>query len=176
MLRRSESRASQATSTVELRDVRYRIASARAYHALAVRDTLNALQLFMQLPDTLCLGCYVDRLTKARLLAARGEYQDAWTVLNERLWSLLTPMEVLFALERARVAERLGDPKSAIAGYSFVANVWANADASLRGVPGDARATAARLSTSHPRSVATGDAAASSSEPAPPSTRGTDTR
>jgi len=176
VLRRNESRATQSANTVELRDVRYRIAAARAYLALAGRDTVTALQLLGQLPDTLCLGCYVDRLTKGRLLAARGQYQDAWTVLNERLWSLLTPIEILFALERARVAERLGDTKSAIAGYSFVASVWANADASLRGVSGDARATAVRLSTRRPRSVATGDAAARPPGPAPPSTRAADTR
>jgi hypothetical protein len=176
VLRRNESRATQSVNTVELRDVGYRIAAARAYHALAERDTSTALQLFRQLADTLCLGCYVDRLTKGRLLAARGQYQDASTVLNERLWSLLTPIEVLFALERARVAERLGDTKSAIAGYSFVANVWANADASLRGVAGDARAAAARLSTSRPRSVATGDTAARPPESVPPSTRAGDAR
>jgi len=176
VLRRNESRALQSTNAVELRDMRYRIAAGRAYQALAARDTTTALQLFVQLPDTLCLGCYVDRLTKGRLLAAAGRYQDAWTVLNERLWSLLTPIEVLFALERARVAERLGDRKSAIAGYSFVANIWTNADASLRGVAADARAAAARLSASLSRSVAAGDPGATAPEPAPPSTRATDTR
>jgi hypothetical protein len=48
--------------------------AADAYLALAGRDTAAAIRAFAALSDTLCLGCYLDRLTEARLLAARGSW------------------------------------------------------------------------------------------------------
>ena len=52
----------------------------------------------------------------------------------------------LWALERGRVFERLGQRDNAIAGYSFVADYWRNADAELQPYVTEARAALKRLS------------------------------
>ena len=63
------------------RNWRYRASAIRAYLSLARRDA-NAPTLFEQLPDTLCLGCYIDRYTKARLLDSVGKPAEAEAALN----------------------------------------------------------------------------------------------
>ena len=75
--------------------------------SLARRDTSDAMARFSKLPDTLCIACYMDRLYAARLLAARGKLNEANQLLTQRLNSLITPAEVMIALERGRVATRL---------------------------------------------------------------------
>ena len=55
--------------------------------------------------------------------------------------------ESFWALERARVNERLGNRANALAGYSFVAAVWMHADPELQPYVAEARAALKRLST-----------------------------
>lgn len=119
------------------------VGAARAYLALASRDTTKALKEFSALSDTLCLTCYVDRLTHARLLAARGKLDDADRLLRQRIYTTLTPMEVLIALERGRVARRRNDEETAIRSFSFVVNAWQGGDPEVQAMVAEARAALA---------------------------------
>ncbi len=121
------------------RSARYAAASALAYHALARRDSSAALASFMALPDSLCLDCFYDRLVRARLQAGRGHLSEAFAALGERLPVLLTPSEISFALERGRVARRLGNTEEAIKAYTLVAQAWLTADPELRALVEEAR-------------------------------------
>jgi hypothetical protein len=80
------------------------------------------------LPDTLCPRCYPDRLTRARLRSAVGRHREALADLREPLVALLSPFELLFALERGRVAERVGEWAEARESYVFVIASWARGD------------------------------------------------
>jgi DNA-binding SARP family transcriptional activator/tetratricopeptide (TPR) repeat protein len=118
----------------------YDTAAARAHLLLARGDTAAALGRFRSLPDTLCSACYIDRLIRAQLMAARGRDREALVDLAEPLDAFLTPLEVVFALERGRVAERLGEREEAEHSYGFVADAWARADSELRAYVAAARA------------------------------------
>ena len=89
------------------------------------------------LPDTLCSECYLDRLTKARLLTAAGRGREALTVLDEALDVFLTPIEVLFAVERARAAAQAGDVGAGEA-CDFARSVWAHGDPAARSIVAEA--------------------------------------
>ncbi len=52
---------------------------------------------------------------------------------------------VLWALERARVNERLGNAEMAIQDYSYVVDVWRNADDLLQPFVSEAREAVQRL-------------------------------
>jgi hypothetical protein len=119
----------------------------RAYLALARGDSTEALAQFAALPPWPCLACYRERLMRARLLAASGRLAEAAVILDAdpRLSVPRHPGYVLWVLERARVREQLGHQEQAIAAYSYVADVWRNADPELQPVVGDARAALARL-------------------------------
>jgi DNA-binding SARP family transcriptional activator len=110
----------------------YVTAAAKAHLALAAGDTLKALGRFIALPDTLCPTCYLDRFTRARLLEATGRLRAAMRDLIEPLHAFLTPMEVSYALERARLARRLGEMKQWRQDSDFVDRAWHNADPNLR--------------------------------------------
>lgn len=49
------------------------------------------------------------------------------------------PSEVIWTLERARVAERLGDREKAARDYQYVADVWRHADPELQPYVTEAR-------------------------------------
>ena len=125
--------------------------SARAYLTLARGDTVSALRQFQALPDTACFGgCDLDRLVRARLLAARGRDRDAATWLDREpgeggLGQGASPVRVLWELERGRVHERLGDRDTALTAYAFVAAAWAHADTELQPYVDEARAGLTRL-------------------------------
>ncbi len=123
--------------------------AAHAYLALARGDSTEALRLFDALPDTACFGaCVIDDLVHVQLLAARGRYVDARTRLERPPVGFspgLLPVEVLRALERGRVYERLGDREGAMAGYSLVVDAWRNADPELKTYVDEARAALGRL-------------------------------
>jgi len=127
--------------------LRYGAAAAQAYLALARHDTTDALRRFAAAPDSLCIGCYLERLTRARLLAGHKRDGDALRLLDTRVHGIseLLPSEVSWALERARVNERLGNRDRAIWDYRFVARVWAHADSSLQPLVAEARAALRRL-------------------------------
>ena len=110
----------------------YDRASTLAHLALARGDSAEALPRFLALPDTLCPECYLDRLTRARLLTAAGRGREAMATLQEPLVAFLTPIEVAFALERARAAAGVGDGRAASEACRFVRAAWARADRALR--------------------------------------------
>jgi hypothetical protein len=120
-------------------------ALAQAYLALARRDTTAALRRFEAIPDTLCISCVTDRLTKARLLAARGRDREADALLGVRVSRMPAMLEPLYALERARVAERLGMRERAIDAYQLVADAWIHADPDLQPFVREAKAALKRL-------------------------------
>ena len=71
-------------------------------------------------------------------------------MLDRWLVDLTVPSAVTWALERARVAERLGERDGAIRGYQYVADVWRHADPELQPYVTEATQGLARL-TSEPR-------------------------
>ena len=64
---------------------------------------------------------------------------DRWNMTAE-----IRPAAVLAALERARLAERLGDRAKARGRYRFVADVWRDPDPELARYVSEARAGLAR--------------------------------
>jgi eukaryotic-like serine/threonine-protein kinase len=122
---------------------------AKAYMALARGDTATALRQLEPLPDGLCPHCVPDVLVRAHLLEAKHRYPEAASILDRGPPTLLQPLprpaEVLWELERARVHDRLGERKPAIAAYRFVTAVWANADPELQPYVREARAALERL-------------------------------
>jgi hypothetical protein len=121
----------------------------RAYAALARGDTTKALALFDARPDTSCFGsCAIDDLVHVQLLAARGRYTEAAARLERPQLGFagaILPVEVLRALERGRINERLGNRDLAIAGYRFVLQAWRNPDPELQPFVSEARAALGRL-------------------------------
>jgi serine/threonine-protein kinase len=148
--RTADSVARAASNEVHRGMARYASEAAPAYLALTRHDTTAAIRILEALPDSLCALCYHQRLTLGQLLAARQEDQKAATVLDRWLIDLSVPSEVLWTLERGRVAERLGDREKATRSYQFVADVWRNADPELQPYVAEAREGLGRM-TSEPR-------------------------
>ncbi len=125
----------------------YQATTVQPYLALAHRDTTRALTLFASLPDSLCRYCSFDRLKRAQLLSAQKQDREAAALLDEPLHDAVfaTPTVVVWALERGRVNERLGNREKAVESYSFVAAVWRNADPELQPYVTEAKAALARL-------------------------------
>jgi serine/threonine-protein kinase len=128
----------------------YVVASQRAWLALARGDSAEALRLFDARPDTAAFGgSSIDDLVNAQLRFARGRVADAAALLERPPVGFnpaFSPVEVLRALERGRVNERLGNRERAIEGYSLVAQAWRNPDPELRSYVDEARAALARIS------------------------------
>jgi len=125
---------------------RYGAGAARGYLSLARRDSAEALRQFEALPDSLCPWCTFTPLTRVQLLVAAGRDQDAQRALRRDLFAMFQPTTVLWALERGRVNERLGDAQAAADAYRFVADVWRNADPALQPLVTEARDALERLS------------------------------
>ena len=123
----------------------YSAAVASAYLALARADTVESLRRFAAVPDSLCELCSVPRLVHARLLASTGHPREAAAILADRPTLLPSAIDVLWALERARVAERLGDPATARRSYTVVVGAWRDADADLAPIVDEARTALRRL-------------------------------
>jgi hypothetical protein len=126
----------------------YVAASARAYLALAQRDTSRALAMMLALPSGDCPACYLDRLTLAQLLTDQRKDREAWQILQaEHPASSLAPWptEVLWSLLRGRVGERLGERERAARAYAWVVGMWRNADPELQPYVKEAREGLARL-------------------------------
>jgi tetratricopeptide (TPR) repeat protein len=145
---RADSAARVGGSLVARSYAGYLADAARAYLALARADSATALKSLAALPDTMCVvnDCFFEKLTEARLNAARGEDREAGKILDQ--WLQVrdrSPLFVLGTLERGRIAERLRDPQAAVRSYQFVASVWRHADAELQPYAAEARAGIARL-------------------------------
>jgi tetratricopeptide (TPR) repeat protein len=136
---------SRVGTEIARRGASYRARSALAWLSLARRDTTEALKQFSALPDTLCIACYTDRLYLARLLAARGKLEEAANLLGQRLNTIITPTEVLIAVERGRVAAKLGRRDEALRAYGLVAAAWSTGDQVLQPYVAEARREFANL-------------------------------
>jgi len=119
---------------------------AQAYLALGAHDTSVALHRFEALPDSVCPSCSLPRLQRAQLLGAVGRLQEANERLPEGERIFFSPSAVLFALERGRVNERLGERERAARGYQYVFDTWNSADSSLQPYVREAREALVRLS------------------------------
>ena len=150
LARRSESVAGSSPDGALRARAAYASASAQAYLTLLRGDTTAAIRGFETLPDSLCPFCYFQRLTLAQLLSARREDRKAFRLMDSYLVELLVPSEVLWTLERARVAERLGERETAAHDYQYVADVWRRADAQLQPYVAEAREGLMRV-TEEPR-------------------------
>jgi hypothetical protein len=126
---------------------RYLHAAATAYLELARGDSAGALRLFQSIPDTLCIVniCYYEKLIEARLLASQGRARQAGEVLDLWVWRAEGPLYVLGMLDRARIAESLGEREKAMDSYQFVVDVWRHADPELGPYVREARAGLGRL-------------------------------
>jgi serine/threonine-protein kinase len=148
--RRGDSLARAAPTEVDRNAALYVSQAAPAYLSLLRRDTAEAIRRFEALPDSLCFVCYFHRLTLAQLLSARQEDARAARLLDRELIELLVPSKVLWTLERARVADRMGDRERASREYQYVAGIWRHADPELQPYVTEARQALARL-TAEPR-------------------------
>jgi eukaryotic-like serine/threonine-protein kinase len=128
---------------------RYGVAASQAHLALARADTAEAATRFAALPDTVC-PCAPDRLLTARLLSARGQAQQAKAVLDRIWFANWDPNAGILGLERARIADRLGQREAAGELYQFVADLWKNADPELQPYVAEARDRVERLSAERP--------------------------
>ena len=131
---RGDSIVREARPTLEHARARYFAAAARAYLALVRKDTAEALGRFGSIPDSLCVVglCQDEKLVEAQLMAAGGDVQGAAALLDA--WEkpgLARPLDVLAALERARLAEQLRDDTTAVRHYQFVIDAWRRPDARL---------------------------------------------
>jgi len=112
----------------------------RAALALARGDTVSALNRFLAFPDSVCPDAQQLRDVRFRLLAAVGRGREA-AALFDRSHDRRVPL----MLERARLAERLGDRPTALHYYQFVVQAWLHADPELQPVVAEARAALTRL-------------------------------
>ena len=98
------------------------------------------------MPDSICSfdGCYAVWFTKAQLLEAVRRDRDAMRILDHE-YPQVDPGRVLWHLERARVAERLGDREKAVRGYAYVAAAFQHADSALQPMVSESRAALGRL-------------------------------
>src|SRR5256714_708867 len=124
---------------------RYNVAAARAYLSLARHDTASAVSAFAALSDTSCLRCDLDRLTTAQLLASRARFSEADKILRQRLFSTVTPTEIMLALERGRVATALKHQADARRSLERVIMAWGGGDAEARRRVRDAQRGLTRL-------------------------------
>jgi hypothetical protein len=135
-----KSRSSQDAGDQRL--ARYRRGAVDAYLALARADTAAAIKGLTALPDTVCLECYGDRVTLGRLMSGQPDIasrQQAATLLDERLFTSLTPIEVLRAVYRGRVLLQLDRREEALRAYELVTAAWAKGDPQVQPYVREAR-------------------------------------
>ncbi|HEX8717564.1 MAG TPA: serine/threonine-protein kinase [Gemmatimonadaceae bacterium] len=125
----------------------------RSLMQLARGDTAGALQAEAALPDSLCSGCrnQVDGLL-AQLFISTGQYRAAEPLVNQWRGGLAVQF-VLQELQRARVAERLGNRDQAVASYARVAATWVAADSALQPLVTEARTALTRLGGDRSKAV-----------------------
>jgi serine/threonine-protein kinase len=141
---RIERELPKAKTPVRRREVTYRVAAAHAYLSFG-RRSADAMTQFLQLPDTLCPACALDRYVKAKLLDSLGRHDDAERTLLERPYLMLGTVEVFAALERANIAERLQHYATAARAYTLVARAWSAGDPPRRALAVQAAAKAEQL-------------------------------
>jgi eukaryotic-like serine/threonine-protein kinase len=145
--RRSDSLAGASPDQALREHATYAAEAARAYLSLMRGDTAAAIRRFEALPDSLCPFCYFQRLTRAQLLSATREDRKALRLMDSYLLELVVPSEILWTLERARVAERLGEREVAARDYQYVADIWRRADEPLQPYVEEAKEALIRVSS-----------------------------
>lgn len=119
---------------------------AQAYLALARGDSAAALRGLLSLPVNMCNGAPCAVFTSSRLLMRAGRDADAARVLDRALPSSASQLTVpLLMLERAAVAERLGDKATARRWYTRLLAQWGSGDAAVQGTVTAAKAGLARV-------------------------------
>jgi hypothetical protein len=94
---------------------------------------------------------WYERITLARLLAALGREREALDVLDREFpFPAFIFHRGTWALERARLAEKLGQGEKARYWYGFVARLWRHGDPELQPIVAEAREALTRL-TSEPQ-------------------------
>jgi serine/threonine-protein kinase len=119
--------------------------AAQAYLLLARRDSTSAAAAFALLSDTICLRCDQDHLTNAQLLAKRRDFASADKILRQRLYSYLTPIEIVIAFERGKIAELGGNREIAVRSYRRVIDAWFQGDPEVQRFVREAEAGIRRL-------------------------------
>ncbi|HKY96772.1 MAG TPA: protein kinase [Gemmatimonadaceae bacterium] len=142
---RADGDRERATEKASRRSAQYKAMSARAYLSLARGDTSSALKQFSTLPDTLCIACYIDRVTAAQLLIKAGKDDDAYRLLSQRLNTLISPIEILVAAMRAPLEAKMGRNRDAYYSYKRVADAWTQGDPVIQQYVEDARREMARI-------------------------------
>ena len=133
------------TSTPNAAVPTYWLGAAEAYLALARRDTAGALARFAALPDARG-PIWPERLTQARLLTAMGREREALGVLDREFpVEIMTGSQGIWALERARLAEKLGERDKAVDSYGYLVRLWRHADADLQPMVAEAKEALQRL-------------------------------
>jgi hypothetical protein len=89
--------------------------------------------------------CAVPRYEYASVLSSRGRSREAAVILADRPSLLPSAIEVLWALERARVAERLGDAATARQSYAVVVAAWSGGDDDLAPIVDESKRDIVRL-------------------------------
>jgi len=138
-------------------DLRYNLAYydtvTKAHLTLARGDTDVVLPTLFAIPDSVYPVCAspVWRFSNARLLAAKGRLEEAsrWLAPTPMFLWWMGPFNVMWRLERARVAERMGKREQAIADYWYVAHMWQHADSVLLPYVDESRRAIQRLGTDH---------------------------
>jgi len=115
---------------------------------VATERSLNRQVVIKVLPPELASEVSAARFKKEIEVAAQMQHPHIVPILaagsdDDLLWYV---MPTLAELERARVAEKLGDKARARDGYAYVADMWRNGDASFRQYSDEARAGLKRLS------------------------------
>jgi len=143
----TDSMAAHASSWRRRAQMQFNAEMAAAYLAQARHDTARALRSIAAMPDSACPPCKVHQLAYARLLEATGRDREAFAILNEFLRSnFLAGVPVVLAhLERARIAERIGQRDSAVVSYGYVADAWIHADPELQPIVAEAHTGLGRL-------------------------------
>jgi hypothetical protein len=128
----------------------YQKGVADAYLTLVRGDSAAGLRALQAMPDSLCMvlelfdTCFFHKFTQARLLVAQGDDRGAAAILDQDRWSY-PPLHVLATLERARIAERLGERNLAVESYQRVVDFWRRADPELQPYVREAQDGLARL-------------------------------
>jgi serine/threonine protein kinase/tetratricopeptide (TPR) repeat protein len=140
LVRREDSLAQVAEALGPATPVRPVPVFARAALSLALGDTAPAIRGFVYTADPLCHNSTRQRReVQFRLLAASGHVDAVWAF--DRLHDRRAPL----LLERARLAERLGDHPTALKYYDLVPQVWRQPDPELLPYVSEARAAVQRL-------------------------------
>jgi hypothetical protein len=126
----------------------YLAAVARGYLALIKADTATAVEALAAAPDSVC-ECHLHRLQLVRALLGQGDRRRAGAALSREMRKLFGgPIsQILWELERGRLAELDGRTDDARRAYQYVSEVWRAADPELAGFVSRARAGLERLST-----------------------------